>query len=69
MAIEGTKMFEYRCYGVVPPNIPAAMIEGAVMSSVAWVGSMVPHLRAATVIVHDTMPKEIAGLVGAKIVT
>lgn len=67
--IEGTKLFEYRVYGVVPPGVRDDQIEGAVLSSVAWISTMMPHVRAATVIVHTTMPKELAGLVGKQIVT
>lgn len=69
MAIQGTKLFEYRVYGVVPPGVRDDQIEGAVLSSVAWISTMMPHVRAATVVVHDTMPTELAGLVGPKLVT
>lgn len=68
MTIEGTKVFEYRMYGVIPPNVPEAAIEGAVYSAVSWCQTIIPHLRGATVIIHEKAPEDVAGSFGPKIV-
>lgn len=69
MAIEGTRWFEYKLYGEIPPNVPDAMIEGAILSSVTVVGTLLPHIRGASVVVHEKLPPGVAAeLQGGKII-
>jgi len=58
--IKGTKMFEYRIYGEIPPGVDPKLIEPTIMSSVSLTGTLLPFTRHQIVLVHETTPEELA---------
>lgn len=62
--VEGVLYFEYRAYGQVPPGVPPDAMQGSVIASVAWAGTLLGHLQHQVCIIHQQPPEELVRLQG-----